>query len=171
MKFPLLVLLAGFVLVPAAVAKDGPKARAVIEPRSGSAIEGKVEFEIEDGEVEMEVRVKGLVPGSSHAIHLHEKGDCSAPDATSAGGHWNPTGSPHGKWGHDAGFHHGDIGNLVANDKGEARLEFKTPLWTIGGDPGTDVVGKSVVIHEKVDDFTTQPTGAAGARIGCGVVR
>ncbi|HEX6850484.1 MAG TPA: superoxide dismutase family protein [Candidatus Polarisedimenticolaceae bacterium] len=156
---------------PAALAKEKPPhAKATIEARSGSAVKGEAHFKVDDGGVEMKIRVTGLTPGP-HAVHLHEKGDCSAPDAATAGGHWNPTGAPHGKWGHESKFHHGDIGNLVANAQGEAELEFETTLWTIGGDPGTNVVGKSVVIHEKVDDFTTQPTGAAGARIGCGVIR
>lgn len=150
---------------------DRPKAEAVIEARSGSSVHGTAEFKLDDGGVEMKLRVTGLTPNGTHAIHLHEKGDCSAPDASSAGGHWNPTSSPHGKWGDDGKFHHGDIGNLVANAKGEAEIEVETKLWTIGGDPGTDVRGKAIVIHEKVDDFTTQPTGAAGGRIGCGVIR
>jgi Cu-Zn family superoxide dismutase len=171
------LLVAASVALAASAAHDhgakstGSHAMAPLEARSGSALKGEAHFTAKDGKVRMKIHVAGLAPGSSHAIHLHEKGDCSAPDATSAGGHWNPTGAPHGRWGDDAKFHHGDIGNLVANDKGEADLDFATDLWSIGGDPGTDVVGKSVVIHEKVDDFTTQPTGAAGARIGCGVIR
>lgn len=170
MRSTVLLVAAMVAVSPAALAKKAPHAMAKIEARSASAVKGEVHFKIDDGGVEMKIRVTGLTPGP-HAVHLHETGDCSAPDAASAGGHWNPTGAPHGKWGDDAKFHHGDIGNLVANAKGEAELEFETHLWTIGGDPGTDVVGKSVVIHEKVDDFTTQPTGAAGARVGCGVIR
>ena len=119
--------------------------------------------------ITMTVTVTGLTPGS-HAIHLHEKGDCSDAEAKSAGAHWNPTNAQHGRWG-EGSFHRGDIGNLVANAAGEATLTFATDLWTIGGDAGTDVIGRSVVIHDKADDFTTQPTGNAGGRIGCGVIR
>jgi superoxide dismutase, Cu-Zn family len=151
----------------AALAKD-PTAVAKLEPRSGSKVSGTATFTERDGRVTMTIKVKGLTPGA-HAIHLHEVGDCSAPDASSAGGHWNPTGEKHGRWMH-APFHHGDIGNLAANKKGKAELTFESELWTIdGGKPG-DVVGHSVVIHEKQDDFATQPTGNAGARVACGVI-
>ena len=163
-------ILASLVVV-AAGASAAPKKAAVapIEAKSGSAVEGSATFKAKGGRVTMKVVVSGLEPGP-HAIHLHEKGDCSAPDAMSAGGHWNPTSAAHGRWGTDP-FHHGDIGNLTADAKGNAVLEFETDLWTIGGEAGTDILGKSVVVHASVDDFTTQPTGAAGERIGCGVIR
>lgn len=151
---------------PAPVAEK--KAEATLAAKSGSGASGTVEFVEKDGEVTMTVHVSGLSEGE-HAIHLHENGDCSAADASSAGGHWNPTGAQHGKWGVD-GFHHGDIGNLTADADGHAMLTFSTDLWSIGGDPGTDVVGKAVVVHEKVDDFTSQPSGNAGARVACGVI-
>jgi Cu-Zn family superoxide dismutase len=144
-------------------------ATATIEARSGSKVAGLAHFAASGDKVTMTVKVSGLTPGT-HAIHLHEKGDCSDPEAKSAGGHWNPTSAAHGKWG-EGSFHHGDIGNLVANESGAATLTFTTDLWTIGGDPGTDVVGRSVVVHDKADDFQTQPTGNAGGRVGCGVVQ
>ena len=122
-----------------------------------------------DGKIKLKVSVTGLTPGE-HAIHLHEKGDCSAPDGASAGGHWNPSSEAHGKWG-SAPFHHGDLGNLVADAKGNAELSIETDLWTIGdGKPG-DVVGRAVIVHATLDDFTTQPTGNAGGRVACGVIQ
>jgi Cu-Zn family superoxide dismutase len=146
----------------------GAKATATLESRSGSTVTGKVTFTQKDGKVLMKVSAKGLTPGT-HAIHLHDKGDCSAPDATSAGGHWNPTSEDHGKWGH-APFHHGDIGNLVADAKGKAELTVESELWTLGDGKPSDVVGHAVVVHAKEDDFTTQPTGNAGGRIACGII-
>ena len=144
-------------------------ATATLEARSGSAVKGEATFGASGGKVTMKLRLSGLAPGP-HAIHLHENGDCSDPEAKAAGGHWNPGKTDHGRWG-EGKFHRGDIGNLEANAAGEATLVFSTDMWTIGGDPGTDIVGRSVIIHEKVDDFKTQPTGNAGGRLACGVIR
>jgi len=155
--------------VPGVAQAGGAKASATLESRSGSTVTGKVSFSEHGGKVTMKVNVSGLTPGE-HAIHLHDKGDCSAPDAASAGGHWNPTSEDHGKWGH-APFHHGDIGNLVANAKGKATLTVVSDLWTIGDGKPSDVLGHAVVVHAKQDDFTTQPTGNAGGRVACGVVQ
>lgn len=153
-----------------AVTKAGSKgATAKLESRSGSNAKGTAFFTEKDGGVTLVLEVTGLTPGE-HAFHLHEKGDCSAPDGTSAGGHWNPTQENHGKWGTHP-FHRGDVANLVADATGKATLTFSTPLWSIGGDPSRDVVGKSLIVHAKADDFKTQPTGDAGGRVACGVVK
>jgi len=144
-------------------------AAARIEAKSGSAVAGEATFSASAGKVTMRIQVTGLPPGI-HAVHLHENGDCSDPEAKAAGPHWNPSNEAHGRWGHGA-FHHGDIGNLEANAKGEATLSLSTDLWTIGGPASSDIVGRSVIVHEKADDFQTQPTGNAGGRIGCGVIR
>ncbi len=154
---------------PGAALAKGPKAGAALESRSGSTVTGKVTFTQHGNKVAMKVVVNGLTPGN-HAIHLHDKGDCSAADAMSAGGHWNPSAEDHGKWAH-APFHHGDIGNLVANAKGKAELNMKSELWTLGDGKSSDVVGRSVIVHAKEDDFTTQPTGNAGGRVACGVIQ
>jgi Cu-Zn family superoxide dismutase len=151
-----------------AAASAEPKAHAKLEPRSGSDVKGTAEFVERGGKVTLTLTVSGLTPGE-HAFHLHEKGDCSAPDATSAGGHWNPTTEGHGKWGTHP-FHRGDVANLVADASGNAKLTFATDLWSIGGDPSRDVVGHALIIHAKPDDFTTQPTGNAGGRVACGVI-
>ena len=163
-----LVAMAVLVAPGAALAK-GPKAEAKLESRSGSTVTGKVTFTQHGNKVAMKVVVNGLTPGN-HAIHLHDKGDCSAPDGTSAGGHWNPSAEDHGKWAH-APFHHGDIGNLVADAKGKAELKMESELWTIGDGKPSDVIGHAVIVHAKEDDFTTQPTGNAGGRVACGVIQ
>lgn len=156
-------------LAPGVALCGGAKAVATLEPRSDSAVTGKVTFTQKGGKVLMKVAVSGLTPGE-HAIHVHEKGDCSAPDAASAGGHWNPSSENHGKWGHTP-FHHGDIGNLVANAKGKAGITVESDLWTIGDGKPSDVIGHAIVVHAKADDFTTQPTGNAGGRVACGVIK
>jgi Cu-Zn family superoxide dismutase len=139
------------------------------ESKSGSKVEGTAVFLEKNGVVSLECKLTGLAPGV-HAIHIHEKADCSAADAASAGGHWNPTFKKHGKWG-DAEHHKGDIGNFTANTDGEATVLFKTGEWCIGcGDATKDILGKGLIVHEKADDFTTQPTGNAGGRVACSAI-
>ena len=144
----------------------GTTKNLVIEPKSGTDTQGTAKFTQQGKNVELDLNVYKLTPGA-HAVHIHEKGDCSAADASSAGGHWNPTTESHGKWGHDQ-HHKGDIGNLNANQQGTARIVFKTDQWCLGcGDETKNIVGKSLVIHAAEDDFKTQPTGNAGGRVGC----
>ncbi len=144
-------------------------ATAIIEAKSNSAVSGTVTFTENDGKVSMTATLAGLTPGQ-HAIHIHEKGDCSAVDGSSAGEHWNPTHSDHGIWGHD-GFHLGDIGNLEADENGIATITKETDLWCIGcEDENKNIIGKAIVVHKDVDDLKTQPSGAAGDRIGCGAI-
>jgi superoxide dismutase, Cu-Zn family len=112
--------------------------------------------------------IKDLEPGV-HGIHIHEKGDCSARDFTSAGGHYNPTSAPHAAPFHEE-KHVGDLGNLITNEKGTAVFGIRMTGVPLDQSP-TSIVGKALVIHEKADDFTTQPDGAAGARVACGVIR
>jgi len=145
------------------------KAVAAIESRSDSHLTGKATFLEVNGKVTLRLRIRGAEPGT-HAVHLHENGDCTAPDGASAGGHWNPTHEDHGKWVRPP-FHHGDIGNVEVGSNGKGTLILTTDLWTIGGATETDVVGKGIIVHAKADDFTTQPTGNAGGRVGCGVVK
>jgi len=146
----------------------GKQAVAMIESRSDSKVTGKATFHEAGGKVTLTIDIAGAEPGT-HAVHLHDKGDCSAPDATSAGGHWNPSSEAHGKWG-TAPFHHGDLGNIEVGADGKGSLTLSSDLWSIGGTPDTDVIGRAVIVHAKADDFTTQPTGNAGGRVGCGVV-
>lgn len=138
-----------------------------MEPKSDSAVTGDVTFTEENGSVKMMAVLTGLTPGE-HAIHIHDKADCSSADGKSTGGHWNPTNTPHGKWGAEEGYHKGDIGNFTADSEGNATVEFATSEWCIGCDDATkNIVGKGVIVHQGVDDFTSQPSGAAGARVSC----
>lgn len=138
-----------------------------MEPKSDSEVTGEVEFTEKDGEVKMMATLSGLSEGE-HAIHIHEKADCSSADGKSTGGHWNPTSEPHGKWGADEGYHKGDIGNFTADTDGNATVEFSTDQWCIGcDDENKNIVGKAVIVHQGVDDFTSQPSGDAGARVSC----
>tara|TARA_A100000171_G_C2140207_1_gene154662 strand:- start:11327 stop:11926 length:600 start_codon:yes stop_codon:yes gene_type:complete len=139
-----------------------------LESKSDSKATGTVAFKEDNGTVTMKAKIMGLSPGT-HAIHIHEKADCSSPDGTSSGGHWNPTFEDHGKWGDENGFHRGDIGNFEANEQGEGTVTITTDLWCIGcGDEKKDILGKAIIVHQGVDDFTSQPSGDAGARVSCG---
>ncbi len=140
----------------------------MLESKSESNATGKVMFQQVNGKVTFEASLSGLAPGT-HAIHIHEKADCSAADGASAGGHWNPTFQPHGKWGDSEGYHKGDIGNFEADQDGNGRISMSTDEWCIGcGDSNRDILGKAVIVHQGTDDFTSQPSGAAGARVSCG---
>ena len=145
----------------------GPTATATIEGRSGSPLKGTATFVQTDETVHVTVDVTNA-PEGVHAVHLHEKGDCSAPDATSAGGHFNPSHAEHGS--PDVPMHHaGDFGNMTVGEEGHGHLELDTTMLTVV--PGDrSVVGRAIVVHAKEDDMHTQPTGNAGARIGCGAV-
>ncbi|WP_188371230.1 superoxide dismutase family protein [Muriicola marianensis] len=143
-----------------------------MEPKSDSNVAGEVEFTEKDGKVIMKASFSGLTPGE-HAIHIHEKADCSSADGTSTGGHWNPTSEPHGKWGASEGYHRGDIGNFTADSEGNATVEFTTDLWCLSCEDETkNITGKAVIVHQGVDDFVSQPSGAAGARVSCtGIIK
>lgn len=151
--------------------KDETKEITVnLESKSGSDLSGTVTFTEENGEVKMDAEINGLAEGK-HAIHIHQKADCSADDGKSAGGHWNPTNEKHGKWGDAEGYHKGDIGNFEVNAEGKGTISMTTDEWCIGcDDDNKNIVGKAVIIHDGVDDFTSQPSGAAGTRVGCGVI-
>ena len=139
-----------------------------LEPKSNSKAYGKMFFNEVDGVVTLEAKFIDLDPGT-HAVHIHEKADCSSPDGKSAGGHWNPTFESHGKWGDETGYHKGDIGNIEADENGLAKLMMQTDEWCIGcGDETKDILGKSIIVHQGVDDFVSQPSGNAGARVSCG---
>jgi Cu-Zn family superoxide dismutase len=141
---------------------------AEIAPASGSQVTGIAVFEQDGEEITLIISIENASPGL-HAVHIHENGDCSAPDAISAGGHWNPTGVAHGEWGKGE-FHLGDIGNITVGEDGTGILTLTTDLWEIGTGSPVDIVGKGIIVHAGEDDFTTQPSGNAGARIGCGVI-
>ena len=142
------------------------EALAVVNPTQGGNVHGTVSFAGEGKGMRITANVEGLSPGL-HGFHIHEFGNCSSPDANSAGGHFNPTGMPHG--GPKAEKRHaGDLGNLEADQNGVARLEATDDLISLEGPKS--IVGRSVIIHALPDDFKTQPTGGAGARVACGVI-
>lgn len=142
------------------------KATVKLTATANNTPRGEVTFTTEAGGVHVVGSFSGLVYGE-HGFHIHEKGDCSAPDASSAGGHFNPGAKPHAA--RDAATRHaGDLGNLKADPYGLGRVDFVDPLISLSG--AESIIGKAVIIHEKADDFTTQPTGNAGARQACGVI-
>ena len=168
-KFPSLALLPVVAVLSACAGGGGygPSAEAVLKPTAGSNVAGTVNFRGEGGSVVVTARVSGLTPGA-HGFHIHEKGDCSAPDATSAGGHFNPSGKAHGHPEH--GDHHaGDMPQLVADASGNASLTATLTTVSIGAG-AADIVGRGVIVHAAPDDFKTQPTGNSGARVACGVI-
>jgi Cu-Zn family superoxide dismutase len=146
----------------------GPGATAQLKPTAGNAASGTVRFEQSGGKVVVTAVITGLKPNSEHGFHVHEKGDCSAPDAMSAGGHFNPGGKPHGHYG-KAERHGGDMPNLRADAAGATRVKWETELLSVGSG-AADVIGRSVVIHRDPDDYTSQPAGNAGPRLACGVI-
>jgi len=140
---------------------------AELKPASKSEVSGTVTLSEKDGKVEVEVDLKGLRPGD-HGFHIHEKGDCSSPDALSAGGHFNPDKKEHGA--PDAPAHHaGDLGNLTVGADGTVKTTVTVDFLTLGDAPNS-AVGKAVIVHEKPDDLKSQPVGNAGGRVACGVV-
>ena len=145
------------------------RATCQINPANGSSVYGEAKFVQINSKVTINVKVKGLSYGL-HAIHIHEFGDCSSFDAKSAGGHWNPNNKQHGEWGSES-HHKGDIANLFADSSGNSSLKFETDLWCLGcKDKSNNILGKSIIIHQGLDDFYSQPSGNAGKRIGCGII-
>ena len=148
----------------------GKAAYAKLMPTKDSTARGEVTFTPEEADGKKGVRVTASFTGlqmGEHGFHLHEKGDCSAPDASSAGGHFNPATKPHAA--RDAAERHtGDLGNLKADPYGMARANFVDTVLSLDGP--NSIVGKAVIIHQNADDFTTQPTGNAGGRLACGVI-
>lgn len=141
-------------------------ATAALEPTEGNDVTGTVTFTALNGEVRVEGDFQNLAPGS-HGFHIHETGDCSGPDASSAGDHFNPTDDPHGGPG-DAERHVGDLGNIEAGSDSTATFSLTDQVITLDGPDG--IVGKAVIVHSGEDDLETQPTGDAGDRLACGVI-
>ena len=147
-------------------AKKTLEARAVLNPTKGNRAQGLVTFTQVEGGVRIVADVNYLEPGK-HGFHIHEFGDCSAPDGSSAGGHFNPKNAKHGSP-DSLERHAGDLGNLAADGKGHAHYDRIDTVITLEG-PDT-IIGRSVIVHANADDFTTQPTGNAGGRVACGVI-
>ena len=149
-------------------AAPAKQATAMIDALGDSGVTGMVVFTQNGDQITLTAEIQGASPGL-HGFHIHANGDCSSPDGKSAGGHWNPTDVGHGKWG-EGEFHLGDIGNISVGEDGTGRITLTTDLWEIGTGSDIDVVGKGIIVHADADDFVSQPSGAAGARIGCGVI-
>ncbi len=135
-----------------------------------TTVTGNVQFDDMNGKVKMKLEIS--IPAKANksvAVHIHEMGDCGDM-GKAAGGHWNPTGATHGKWG-SASFHSGDIGNVSLDAKGNGTMELETDLWSIGGDAKKNILGRTIMVHGGMDDYTSQPAGNSGARIGCGVIK
>lgn len=156
---------------PAQETEENPsaplKAIAILYPTEGNKVSGTVTFtEVEDG-VRVQAEITGLTPGN-HGFHVHEFGDCSSADASSAGAHFNPTDQPHGAPDAEA-RHVGDMGNVEADASGAAELTYVDHNLSLTRDK-LSIIGRSVVIHAKADDLKSQPAGDSGARVACGVI-
>jgi superoxide dismutase, Cu-Zn family len=144
-------------------------ATAQLEPRSGSNVSGKLTF-TQIGDV---VRVTGEISGHTKgpkAMHIHEKGDCSSADGMSTGGHFNPHKMKHGGP-YDPVKHAGDLGNVNFNEQGAAKVNFTVGDISVSREKADGIIGKAVIVHAAVDDFKTDPTGNAGGRVACGVIK
>ena len=154
---------------PAPVVEAAPAlvATATLMPREGGTVAGEVTFTEQDGAVAIVAHITGA-PAGTHGFHVHDVGDCSSADFTSAGGHFDPTGMPHGGPA-DLERHAGDLGNVEVLEDGTAHHEATSSTITVAAGPNS-VVGRGVILHEKADDLVSQPTGDAGGRIACGVI-
>src|SRR5215471_10411564 len=161
---------AGFIALaqtPTAKSAAPSKGISVLHPTAGNKVTGTVTFAPAADGVKIHAEIAGLTPGK-HGFHIHEFGDCSAADASSAGAHFNPTNQPHA--GPDAASRHeGDMGNVEADASGNAKLDYVDHQISLAND-AKSAIGRSVVVHAKPDDLKTQPSGDSGARIACGVI-
>jgi len=145
-------------------------AQATLAPTQGNSAAGTLTVEAESQGLRVRGELRGLGASAEHGFHIHEKGDCSAADASSAGGHFNPQAKGHGK--PDSAEHHaGDMFNVVADAQGAGRVDALVAGVTLRDGAATDVLGKAIVLHEKADDYVSQPAGDSGKRIACGVIQ
>ncbi|MCI0336938.1 MAG: superoxide dismutase family protein [Acidobacteria bacterium] len=142
------------------------KAIAVLHPTEGNKVHGVVRFTQEGDKVKVVADIEGLAPGK-HGFHIHEWGDCSSKDGAAAGGHFNPSGMPHGAPA-DAKRHVGDLGNIDATQDGKVHVESTDSALKLDG--SSSIIGRGVIVHANPDDLKTQPTGNAGGRQACGVI-
>ena len=147
----------------------GQRAFAVLDSKSGSNAKGEVAFIWQGHDVVINGKFSGLKPNAEQGIHVHEKGDCSAPDALSAGDHFNPDTKMHGT--PDSGMNHaGDLPNIKSDANGNAVYTAKLSGFSVDGGP-SGVLGRAVVVHRDPDDYKTQPAGNSGPRIACGLIK
>ena len=153
-------------VVPIEVKSDVTRAVAVLIPTEGNEVTGTINFIKMDSGIRVIADITGLEPGK-HGFHIHQYGNCSALDGTSAGGHFNPFDKPHGAP-TDAERHVGDLGNVIANEGPVAHYERIDGILSFDGKES--IIGRSVILHAGEDDYKTQPTGNAGERVACGVI-
>ena len=159
--------------VLAACGSMGGKPSTVVELVPTGAItpnptRGTVTFTALDHGVRVSGEVRGLVPGSEHGFHIHEKGDCGN-NGDASGGHFNPTGATHGKFA-APGSHAGELPSLVADAGGVARFSVEDHSISLTDGAVNNVIGRALIVHRDRDDFTTQPSGNSGPRIACAVI-
>jgi superoxide dismutase, Cu-Zn family len=148
---------------------DPARATAALQPTKGNKAFGEATFEQAGDKVRVIVFAQGLKPNAEHGFHIHEAGDCSSGDGMSAKGHFNPHAKPHGNPA-SAERHAGDLPSLKADKSGRAKVDVTLDAISIGAGAG-NVVGRGLIIHADPDDYKTQPTGNAGARLACGVIK
>ena len=149
--------------------QSGPSATARLQSTAGNTAAGTVTFAQSGNKVLVSGEVRGLKPNAVHGFHVHEKGDCSAPDGMSTGGHFNPEAKPHGEHG-NAPHHAGDLASLKSDANGVASFKYESGAISVGSGSANDVVGRGLIVHRDPDDYKTQPTGNSGARIACAVI-
>ena len=167
------ILICGCVLLAACSGSNDmfrkkQSATAILAPTKGNSVSGTVNFTQKGDVVLVEAKVNGLKPNGSNGIHIHEKGNCTAADASSAGGHFNPSSSQHGGPG-GATRHGGDLGNLTADATGYAQMSIQVSGISLGTEPNS-ISGRAVIVHAGADDLKTQPSGNSGARVACGLI-
>lgn len=146
------------------------RAQANLAAASGSLVSGRIELLPMGDGVHLRGTVGGFQPNSVHAIHVHEKGDCSAADASSAGPHFNPANSAHGR-ANTSTHHAGDMDNITAGADGTVPIDIHLSGVTLGGGAANDIADRALVVHAAADDYTSQPAGNSGARVACGVIK
>jgi Cu-Zn family superoxide dismutase len=151
------------------VPPDAPRATASLQPTRGNQTSGTVRFVQSGGKVRVSAVVVGLKPGREHGFHVHEAGDCGSGDGMSAKGHFNPHAKPHAQHGTPE-RHAGDMPNLRADAGGRAEASFELDVISVAPGPAS-VVGRGLIVHADPDDYRTQPTGNAGARMACAVIQ
>jgi Cu-Zn family superoxide dismutase len=169
MKRALIVCAAAGLAGCQSVPSDAPRATANLQPTKGNQAAGTVDFYQVGNRVRVVANLSGLTPEREHGFHVHEAGDCSSGDGMSAKGHFNPLGKPHGHP-QSAERHAGDMPSLRADASGNAKLDTELDIVTVAAGP-TSVVGRGLIVHADPDDYKTQPTGNAGARLACAVIQ
>jgi Cu-Zn family superoxide dismutase len=168
MRCALIALVAAGLAACQSMTSDAPRATANLQPTKGNKAAGTADFRQVGNKVRVVANVSGLTPGREHGFHVHEAGDCSSGDGMSAKGHFNPQGKPHGDPS-SAERHAGDMPALRADASGNAKLDTELDIMTVASGPAS-VVGRGLIVHADPDDYKTQPTGNAGARLACAVI-